>query len=254
MSATMAISPGLWSVLAAPFVGSFLGLLVRRLPLGRPVASGRSRCRRCDSRLAAVDLIPVASWVWLRGRCRYCGGAIGALEPAMELAALGVAAWAWWLSPGWGAVAGSALGWTLLTLAVIDQRHFLLPDLLTIPLVPAGLVATALWRPEAVGAHAVGALAGFLAFVGIATAYRRLRGEEGLGLGDAKLLAAGGAWLSWAALPLVVLAAALSAMAAILASSLATGRRVGRRTAVAFGPHLCLGIWLCWALSAGDLP
>ena len=228
------------AVAAAPCVGSFLGLLAHRLPAGEGVVWGRSRCRSCDTRLALRDLVPVASWLHGRGRCRYCAAAIGRTYPAMELGALAVAVWSASALPAAALLAGCVLGWALLTLAVIDQRHLILPDELTLPLIPLGLAATWSAAPQALPAHALGAALGFVTFAGIRLAYRRLRRVEGLGLGDAKLLAAAGAWVSWTGLPSVVLIAAITAGAAALLL------RLGRTDPLPFGGHLALALWLVW--------
>jgi leader peptidase (prepilin peptidase)/N-methyltransferase len=235
----------LLALLVSPFVGSFLGVVVLRMPEGRPILSGRSTCDQCGRRLRAADLIPLASWLLRRGRCA-CGEArLGVFYPGIELAALAVAASAVAVLSGWVLWASLALGWTLLALAVIDLRHYWLPDAMTLPLIGAGLLAAWLIQPARLEDHAVGALAGFLSFAGIAWGYRRLRRRAGLGLGDAKLLAAAGAWLGWPALPgLVVVAAALALAVALIRA--ATGERLGAATRIAFGPYLALALWLFW--------
>jgi leader peptidase (prepilin peptidase) / N-methyltransferase len=241
---------GEWPVLlAAPFVGSFLGVVIDRLPAGRPLVLGRSRCDACGATLAASDLVPVASWLWRRGRCAYCGAELGLFPPIIELAALAVAASAAAVLSGWLLPVSCALGWALLTLAVIDQRHFLLPDALTLPLIPAGLLVAWAIDPALVMSHLLGALAGFAALALIALAYGRLRRREGLGLGDAKLLAAAGAWLGWQALPGVLMVAAVAALAVALARSVA-GDTLSATTKIAFGSYLALAFWLAWLLGA----
>ena len=145
--------------------------------------------------------------------------------------------------------AAGLLGWTLLALALIDRRHGILPDALTLPLLLGGLAFN--WRlEEALPADsAIGAAAGYAGFVLIRALYGRLRGREGLGLGDAKLLAAAGAWLGWAALPAVVGLAAVAALATVLAARLLSGGE-GAAAALApdreirFGPFLCLAVWV----------
>lgn len=138
------------------------------------------------------------------------------------------------------------LGWGLLALAAIDVRHGILPDALTLPLLLLGL-ALAAWREAAVPVdELVGAALGFAGFAAVASGYRLLRGREGLGLGDAKLLAAGGAWLGWAALPLVVCLAALSALAVVALR----GKALRRDAEIRFGPYLCLGVWLLYLYDA----
>jgi leader peptidase (prepilin peptidase) / N-methyltransferase len=101
--------------------------------------------------------------------------------------------------------------------------------------------------PALVVSHLVGALAGFAAFAAIAFVYRRLRRREGLGLGDAKLLAAAGAWLGWQALPGLVVIAAVCALAVALARAV-TGDRLSATTRIAFGSYLALAFWLVWLL------
>ena len=148
-------------LLAAPFVGSFLGLLVVRLPAGEGGVRGRSACRRCRRKLGPLDLVPLLSWAWTRGRCRHCGARLGWLYPGIELAAVGVVVWAAAATSGWVLWASCALGWTLLALAVIDLRALLLPDALTVPLVPAGLAAAWLIDPGLLPHHVLGAALGF---------------------------------------------------------------------------------------------
>ncbi len=235
----------LLAVLAAPFVGSFLGVLARRLPAGAGVILGRSACPHCNHVLGPRDLIPVLSWLLSRGRCRHCAARISPFYPAIELGALLVAVWAASALSGWLLWAGCVLGWTLLALAVIDLRHLMLPDALTLPLIPAGLGVAYSIDPSLLPDHAMGAAAGFVAFVFIGWAYRRLRGREGLGLGDAKLLAGAGAWVSWPGLPGVVLVSALGALAAVLLAALA-GRPVSLTAKVPFGSFLCAATWLVW--------
>lgn len=234
-------------VLAAPFVGSFLGLLIERLPAGQGVVLGRSACSHCGQALGFRDLLPLLSWAVSRGRCRHCGAGLGFFHPAVELAALAVAVWAALVldGEGWILWAGCLLGWTLLALASIDARHLLLPDVLTLPLVPAGLAVTYALDPAALAGHALGAAAGFAVFYAIGAAYRRLRGREGLGLGDAKLLAAAGAWISWTGLPSVVFIAGVLALAGVLAASLA-GRTASWTDKAPFGAYLAAATWLVW--------
>jgi leader peptidase (prepilin peptidase)/N-methyltransferase len=137
------------------------------------------------------------------------------------------------------------LGWWLLTLGWIDLRHWLLPDLLTLPLLATGLGVTAAFDVEDLADHAVGAVVGYLGLLAAAEAYRLLRGRKALGAGDAKLLGAAGAWLGVAALPQVVLLAALTALAAAAGLSVA-GIRLHAPSALPFGAFLALAIWSVW--------
>jgi leader peptidase (prepilin peptidase)/N-methyltransferase len=168
------------------------------------------------------------------------GSVVGAAAVALSAASI---------QSGWLLLASLALGLTLLALAAIDLRSQLLPDVLTLPLIPAGLLVAWL-RDTGLLDHAVGAAAAYLAFVAIAWLYRRARGREGLGRGDAKLFAAAGAWLGWQALPDVVVLAAGSAVVVTLIGALC-GHGSATTTRVAFGPYLALALWLVWLFGPG---
>jgi len=243
MSAPFWISLG-GLVLVALVIGSFLGALVVRLPEEVDIVRGRSRCPSCGHPLAPHDLVPLASYLWLRGRCRYCLAKIGTFYPAIELAAVVVALWSATLATGWLLWASCALGWTLLTLSLIDLRAHILPDVLTLPLLAAGLLVAWLAEPTELDLHVLGAMVGYTVFAFIAWAYRSWRGRDGLGGGDAKLLAALGAWTGLAALPSIVLIASLTALAVALIASLRGGLALSER--IAFGPYLAVAGWIVW--------
>lgn len=228
-------------------LGSFIATLALRTTSGwRGMWLGRSRCPSCGRALALPDLVPLLSWLWLRGRCRSCAAPLGSWYPLVELAAAAVGAIAFALLPPPEAALTALLGWWLLALAAIDLVAWLLPDLLTLPLLAAGLLLawlgggpSPLWPPVGLPSAALGALLGYLALAGLALLYRRLRGREGLGLGDAKLLAAAGAWLGVERLASVLLAAALLG----LLTALLRRGPVRGDTAVPFGPALALAFW-----------
>ncbi len=232
-------------LLAAPCVGSFLGVLIMRLPAGRPVAWSRSACPHCGESLGARDLIPLVSWMANRARCRLCHARLSPFYPAIEGLALVIAVWSLAVVPGWPAWVTCGLGWALLCLAAIDWRHLLLPDSLTLPLIPIGLLVAWSLNPEQLLSHAIGAAVGFLLLWIIALTYRRLRDREGLGLGDAKLLAAAGAWLGWEGLPSVILLAAAAGLAAALLQARFAGPLDTQRP-LPFGPYLAGAFWLVW--------
>jgi leader peptidase (prepilin peptidase)/N-methyltransferase len=234
-------------LLLSPFVGSFLGVVIDRLPEGRPVLWDRSTCDHCGRHLSPLALVPLVSYLVQRGRCRDCGQAIGRFYPLIEFSALAVALSAVLLVPGWPLWASLYLGWSLLVLAWIDARHRVLPDAINLPLIPAGLLVTALLSPGLLPAHLIGAVLGFASLAAVAWLYRRFRGRDGLGLGDAKLFAAAGAWLGWQALPGVLLSAALAALTVALARS-AFGDRLQAADEIAFGPYLALALWAGWLL------
>ncbi len=229
-------------LLAAPFLGSFMGVLITRVPAGRGVVAGRSCCDACGHTLRAAELVPIASYIGLRGHCRWCAAPIPRVTLWVELAALAVTLTA--LAAGErGALlwVGCVLGWTLLTLGWIDAMCQRLPDFLTLPLVLAGLAEAYLLEPEAMTSRALGAACGYAGFRLLALLYRGWRGHEGLGEGDAKLLAASGAWVGAWLLSDVLLASALTALAFALRHG-----RVDRTARIPFGPFLAAGTWLVW--------
>lgn len=228
-------------LLAAPFVGSLLGVLIRRLPAGGPVGFARSRCTGCHVALSAAEMVPLLSYAALGGLCRRCGSAIGRFHPLVELAGLALAALAVAVDPGRALVA-CALGWPLLALAWIDIETMTLPDALTLPLIVGGIAQAAWLAPQMLGDRALGATFGWGVLTLIGQCYRRLRGVDGLGGGDARLLAAGGAWLGWQALPDVVLLASLVAILVALALRLRAHARLP------FGPFLAASIWLLFLM------
>ncbi len=203
------IAPPPWTWLLAGALlglvaGSFLATLVVRWPRGESLW-GRSHCDGCSRTLRWSELVPLLSFVVARGRCHHCGAAIDWRHPAIELgsALIGIAAFA--AEPAPGALAGATLGWLLLALLVLDAEHLWLPDALTMPLLGAGL----LMGNGALANRLLGAAIGGGVLLLIALAYRVLRQQEGLGLGDVKLMAGLGAWLGWPILPLLLLLAAV---------------------------------------------
>src|SRR5262249_20153377 len=141
-------------------------------------------------------------------------------------------------------VTSVVLALPLAILSAIDLRDHRLPDILTLPLAAAGLIApftaaATLWW------HAASAVIGFVALAGVAATYRYLRGRDGLGLGDAKLFAASGAWLGAEALPLVLVWACGAAIVGVLIVSV-RWREMSSATRVPFGPFLAFGTWMVW--------
>lgn len=235
----------LWPLLAAPAIGSFLGVVVLRLPRGEAIAWARSTCRHCRHALGIRDLIPIISWAAQRGRCRHCGAALGLFYPGIELLAVAVVLWAAAALPGSQIWPACLLGWWLVALGWIDAKEMILPDVLTLPLIVAGLGMTGFIAPDRMASHIAGAGAGFAVIALIGFVYRRIRGRDGIGPGDAKLAAAAGAWVGWTGLPGVILIAALSGIVAALVSArLSGGRPLAAK--LPFGPYLGLGTWIVW--------
>lgn len=178
----------------------------------------------------SVSLHPL-TWPWLAG--------ISAI--LILSAALTVSGWRFWIS--------LPLGSCLLALGLIDWHRQRLPDSLTLPLIAAGLAFAFLQGPDVFIDHLTAAAVGWLGVAALAIGYRRLRGRSGIGGGDAKLLAAAGAWLGLQQLPATVLLAAVLAL--VMAGGIAVReRRIDGRTRLAFGPFLAIAFWICWLTSA----
>jgi leader peptidase (prepilin peptidase)/N-methyltransferase len=235
----------LYALVASPFIGSFVGVLIRRLPSGKPVVIGRSACETCGIVLAPRDLVPILSYVFAAGRCRQCGAAIGRFHLAVELVAILIAVLSIVVVAPAASWCGCLLGWALLALGWIDWNWGILPDRLTLPMVLAGLGSVLWLQPELMADHAAAAAGGYIAFRGISQVYRKLRHREGLGQGDAKLMAAAGAWVGLTALPEVLLWGAAVTLVGALVSRLA-GHSITATTRIPLGPGLCVALWLVW--------
>ena len=242
-------------------VGSFLNVVIHRLPRmlergwqaqcaelrGETPVEGerynlvvpRSACPSCGHRIGAHENIPVLSWLFLRGRCSSCGTTISARYPAVELLAgtLAVAA-VMRFGPGWQAIAACGLLWSLLALTFIDADTQLLPDDMTLPLLWAGLFANLFGLFVPIQEAVIGAIAGYLSLWSVYWAFKLIRGKEGMGYGDFKLLAALGAWMGWKVLPAIVLLS--SAVGAIIGIALIAFRRRDHQQPLPFGPYLAI--------------
>jgi len=155
-------------------------------------------------------------------------------------------------APGILGVLGAALAVLMITIAVIDWRTFIIPDPLTIAGLVLALVHAAAQEPDAMlRAIAIAAVRGAvlaLVFLIIRNVYLRIRGKQGLGLGDVKLAGVAGAWLGWSMLPIVVDVAAFAALSAYLLRQFVFGRPIRATNRVPFGLFLAPAIWLCWLL------
>jgi leader peptidase (prepilin peptidase)/N-methyltransferase len=244
-------------------VGSFLNVVIHRLPKmldrgwraqcaelsGEPppelppynLITPRSECPACGHRIAAFENIPVLSFLFLRGRCSACAAPISARYPVIELltGALTIAAvLRFGVTPT--AAAACLLIWSLIALTFIDFDTQLLPDSITLPLLWSGLLANVAGFVPGVSLRdaVVGAIAGYVALWTIYWLFKLVRGKEGMGYGDFKLLAALGAWLGWQMLPLIVLLS--SFVGALIGIGLVVFRGRDHQIPLAFGPYLAI--------------
>ena len=269
------IAVGAWVLVVGAAVGSFLNVVIARVPAGESIVWPGSRCPRCAAPIRWWDNLPVISWLVLRGRCRRCGAPISPRYLLVELVGAAVAFVAWRRhapggipSPHEAAAGGAELAFVavLVALSFIDLATWLLPHALTWPLLGAGLVASALGVSAApsLAASAAGAAIGFGAFAAIAWIGRVVARKEAMGLGDVWLLAGIGAWEgARALLPVVLLASIQGSLVGLALIRLGKAQPgpgaaaparddddawVPPRNAVPFGPFLALGalewLWL----------
>ncbi len=222
-------------------MGSFANVLIHRLPLGLSIVSPGSRCPSCGNGIRWFDNIPILSYFILGGRCRICKTTISPRYPLVEaLSGLLFAAvvFRFGIQPTTAAL--SLFVWALLVITFIDLDHRIIPDVISLPGTVLGLAfsfAPGFPRPvDSLVGVVVGA--GILFFV--LYAYEKIMGEEGMGLGDVKLLAMIGAFLGWQALPVTILVSSLSGSVVGVGYALLKGESV-RKFPVPFGPFLALG-------------
>ena len=216
-----------WVALVGASVGSFLNVVIARLPAGESLLRPRSRCPGCLTPIAWYDNVPVLSWLVLRGRCRACRAPISIRYPVVEVLGAAAALGAWarhGLTPA--AAAELALVASLLALAAIDLDTWLLPNAITWPLLAAGLAlgAAGLGPAADLRAAVYGAGLGFAAFALVSVVGERLLRREALGFGDVWLLAALGAWFGVRPLlPIVMLASVQGSLVGLALIALGRG-------------------------------
>ncbi len=200
------------ALLFGMIIGSFANVCIHRLPRGESLVRPRSRCPACGAPIGALDNIPVLSWLFLGGRCRRCRGRISVRYPAVELANgllwMGVATA---LGPTPRAFVLMAFATVVLVLALIDLEHQLLPDVITLPGIAAGIASSLLPdSPVTLLGSIAAAVGGFAALTAINAVYRSVRGTDGFGGGDPKMVAMIGAFLGWQGALLTVLVASVA--------------------------------------------
>jgi len=233
--------PIVLSVFAAfgAVVGSFLNVVIYRLPLGKSVVWPASGCPHCARELSWYENIPVVSWLALRGRCRTCGGSIHIRYPLVEALTAAMFALAFWFyGPGPLLISRLIFGCALLVLFAIDLEHQLLPNVITLPGIVIGFLFGFFTEPGWLSSL-IGVLVGGGVLWGMAEAYYRVRHEEGLGMGDVKMLAMIGAFLGWQLTLLTLMLASFSGT--FIGLFFIVTKRGGMKYALPFGTFLALG-------------
>ena len=232
-------------------MGSFLNVCIYRLPRGRSVVWPGSACGDCGRELSWFENIPLVSYLALGGRCRSCRRPISARYPVVEAvtALMFAAAW-WYYGPSTLLASRLVFGCALVVLFAVDLEHHLLPNLITLPGIVAGFMFSFSGDPGWV-ASLTGILAGGGVLYLIAEAYYRLRHEEGLGMGDVKMLAMVGAFLGWKLTLVTLMMASLAG--SVVGVSLIALRRGGLKLALPFGTFLAVGAALSATIGPGVL-
>jgi leader peptidase (prepilin peptidase)/N-methyltransferase len=255
-------SPAVLALLGL-LIGSFLNVVIHRMPLMMErgwrmdsaellgvkidetpeisLSSPRSRCPSCGHQIRWYENIPLVSYIALRAKCSACKAPISIRYPSIELlTGILFAACGYHFGAQPGVLLWCGLCATLVALAFIDLDTTFLPDDLTLPLMWAGIVSAALgWIPVKLGASVGGAAIGYLSLWFVFHAYRLIRGREGMGAGDFKLLAALGAWMGWQAIASIILLS--SAVGALVGIALIAFRKHDRDVPIPFGPYLAGG-------------
>jgi len=220
-------------------VGSFLNVVIYRVPLGKSIVWPASACTKCGRELLWYENVPVASWLVLRGRCRTCATPISFQYPLIEAITAAMFGLAWWYyGPGVLLASRLLFGCALIVLFAIDLEHHLLPNVITLPGIVVGFALSFFTEPGWI-ASLIGLLVGGGVLYAIAEGYYRIRHEEGLGMGDVKMLSMIGAFLGWRLTLLTLMLASVSGT--IIGVLLIVTRRGGMKYALPFGTFLALG-------------
>jgi len=221
-------------------IGSFLNVCIYRLPLDQSIVSPGSRCMSCGTAVRWFDNIPVISWIVLRGRCRRCGVTFSIRYPLVELLTgclMLVLFLRFGLSVSFAVYA--LLVAALIVITFIDFDHQIIPDEISLSGVALGFL-TSFFLPEPGWVSSLaGIVVGWGSLALVFYAYLWLTGREGMGGGDAKLLAMLGAFLGWKAIPFIIFTSSL--VGSIVGLSLMALQRKGRHLAIPFGPYLAMG-------------
>lgn len=249
---------GVYAAVLGLIVGSYLNVLVYRLPRGISTILPRSRCPECGAAIRALDNVPVLSFLLLGGRCRACRARISWRYPLIEAATATLfVACLLRFGVSFEAPAAAVFCCLMLALGIIDAEHMILPDALTYPGIAAGILLqpwlswARLWDGSwgAMAGAAAGALLGAGVLLAVWAAWYLVRHEEGMGLGDVKMLAVIGSFLGWRGVLVALFFAALSG--ATVGLALMARGSAGARSKLPFGAFLALGGLV--ALFAGKL-
>ncbi len=224
-------------------VGSFLSVCIYRIPQRLSIVAPRSACPQCQATIAWYDNVPVWSFLWLRGRCRSCGARIPVRYPLIEVAnGLGYLLIVWRFELTWTSVVYAGLVSVFLVVTWIDWDHQIIPDVITLPGIVAGVLCAGLVLPTGWVNSFLGILVGGGVLLVMAWASPFLFGKEGMGGGDIKFLAMVGAFLGWKAALLALMVA--SVFGAVIGVALLMAKVMEKGQYIPFGPYLAFGAFV----------
>ena len=219
-------------------LGSFMNVCIYRLPRGLSPVRPRSGCPKCGHMLTWYENIPVLSYLALRARCRKCRTPISPIYPIIEIitGAVFLAGYVWY-GPQPLLIVRLVFAWAMIALFVIDLQHQILPNVITLPGIIVGVLANALAGPGWV-ASLIGAAVGAGSLFAIAEIYYRVRHEEGMGMGDVKMLGMIGAFLGW---KLVLVTLVLSSfIGSVVGVFVLVAKRESLKYAMPYGTFLAI--------------
>jgi len=232
-------------------IGSFLNVCIYRLPLGQSIVWPASACESCRRELSWYENLPIVSWVVLGAKCRTCKAPLSIRHPIVEaLTVIMFGTAAWYYGPTLLLASRLVFGCALIVLFAIDLEHHLLPNAITLPGILVGVAFSLVTEPGWL-ASVVGAIVGGGMLWLIAEGYYRLRHEEGLGMGDVKMLAMIGAFIGWQ-LTIVTLMMA-SVAGSVVGIALIAARKGDMKYALPFGTFLAMGAALAATVGPGLL-
>jgi leader peptidase (prepilin peptidase)/N-methyltransferase len=258
-AAPATLAAALAALLFGLLIGSFLNVVVYRLPImsqreldnyiaheaGKDLPHQdrfnlmvpRSACPHCGHQITALENIPIVSWLFLRGKCSACKAPISPRYPIVEaVTGLLSAVLVWHFGSGWLGLASLVFAYFLIAMTLIDYDTKTLPDDLTFPLLWLGLLINLDGTIVPLRDAVIGAMAGYMSLWAVYWLFKLATGKEGMGYGDFKLLAALGAWMGWAMLPTIIILS--SVVGAIVGISLIVFARRDRNNPIPFGPYL----------------
>jgi leader peptidase (prepilin peptidase)/N-methyltransferase len=258
-AAPASLIPAIAAAIFGLLIGSFLNVVVHRLPIMRQrefdnyiaheagkelphqdrynLMVPRSACPHCGHQITALENIPVISWLFLRAKCSACKAPISARYPLVELVTGALSALLiWHFGSGLEGLSTLVFAYLLIAMTLIDYDHKELPDDLTFPLLWIGLLVNLDGTFVPLRDAVIGAMAGYMALWAVYWLFKLVTGKEGMGYGDFKLLAALGAWLGWAMLPSIIILS--SVVGALVGISLILFARRARDNPIPFGPYL----------------